>query len=367
MKQKLETLDALRVFACLLVVCFHAYLTLAGYVGLSIFFIMSGFLSVYNYYDSPNMDGAGLGYGLKLAARKMMKLYPVHAAMLLFPLAAQLYGAANGLISFWRVFAKLASQLLLIHSWIPVNEIYFSLNIPTWYLSTIFFSYAMVPLVVRALRKYRSTGTALLIIAGIYVLQLFSTPLALRAYTALCRPDAAALSAFGQWFSQVFPVFRFGDFAVGCNLAYIFMHRRERARSDAAYTAAEIAAVLFWLATEYVFEHQAGPDFVTTTCLFLPSAAVFVYLFALGRGRVSRALTGRFTHSFAALSTDIYLVHYVVIMAGSILCTRLPLSASAQKLAFVCFVCVGTAALAFASRRLRSCAEAKMKKIKHST
>lgn len=37
MKPKLESLDAVRAIACLFVVSFHAYLTLFGYSGLSMF------------------------------------------------------------------------------------------------------------------------------------------------------------------------------------------------------------------------------------------------------------------------------------------------------------------------------------------
>ena len=41
MKPKLESLDAVRAIACLFVVSFHAYLTLFGYSGLSMFFVLS--------------------------------------------------------------------------------------------------------------------------------------------------------------------------------------------------------------------------------------------------------------------------------------------------------------------------------------
>lgn len=364
MKPKLEALDALRVLSCLAIAGFHAYLLLSGYCALEIFFIMSGFLSAYHGYDEPRMDGAGLKYGLHCALRKIIKLYPVHLIALLFPLAAQLYGVYGGFITPGRVLAKLAANALLLHSWIPVNEFYFSFNVPSWYLSTIMFCYAMLPLIIRVLRRYRSAKTAGLVSVGIYLAQLLSAVLAARLYTRLAEPDALAYQGFWQWFVQVFPVFRLGDFAIGCNLAYIFLTGRERRLSSKAYTALELGALALFAVSEYAYLNSLLPDYISTTSLFAPAAAALVYVFALGRGRVSAALKNRFFRAAAAVSADIYLVHYVVVMACSMLCTRLPLSGAAQKLVFVCLVCTLTLLFALASRHFRALCERKFKKFK---
>lgn len=48
-KNRIESMDALRAFACLGVMCYHMHLCELGHLGAALFFMMSGFLSVYNY------------------------------------------------------------------------------------------------------------------------------------------------------------------------------------------------------------------------------------------------------------------------------------------------------------------------------
>ena len=85
--------------ACLFVVSFHAYLTLFGYSGLSMFFVLSGLLSAYNYADRDSVKCMGAKESAVFSIKKIAKLYPLHIAMLLIPLAGQIYGLVNGLVA----------------------------------------------------------------------------------------------------------------------------------------------------------------------------------------------------------------------------------------------------------------------------
>ncbi len=78
-KNRLEAFGALRALCCLSVILLHTHVTTyTAYLGVTAFFIMSGFLLVYNYYDRTELDGAGLSLCFRFAHGKVKKLYPLH-------------------------------------------------------------------------------------------------------------------------------------------------------------------------------------------------------------------------------------------------------------------------------------------------
>lgn len=155
-RARLASLDAVRAFACLAVLAYHMHLVGFGHISLALFFMLGGFLSAYNSYGRSDTQNVTLKSCVGYSRDKIMKLYPLHIAALLIPLAGQIYGAVHKLISAKLVAFKLAANLVLLQSWIPLNDIYFSLNAPAWYLSTIAFSYFMFPWLLKGLEKLRS-------------------------------------------------------------------------------------------------------------------------------------------------------------------------------------------------------------------
>lgn len=348
-REKISSFDALRVYSCFVVMAYHAFLVVPGYSGLSIFFVMSGFLCTYNHFGEGETSKLDLRGSLRFSLDKIKKLYPLHLVMLIYPLATQLYGLVNGLLPAWRFITKLAANVLLIHAWIPVNEYYFSFNVPTWYLSVMMFLYFMLPFVLRCFEKYRSKRTAMAAIVIIYLLQAVSAEAALRIYTA-ASPSFESPGFFHLWFYQIFPVYRLGDFAIGCNLAYIFMNRGEQKPSRMRGTLMELAAILL-LVLLSILSYDSKPQNIT--CFFLPASAVLVYVFALNSGYISALLTNKVMKHLASLSSDIYLIHVPMIAISSAISTRFPVNIDMQKACFLILAFGGTYVLALASHTIR--------------
>ena len=149
MKGRIDSLQAVRAIACLLIFMHHCYICGTGALGAAIFIMLSGFLMCLSYYDR-SLPRTPIDC-LRFSARKIWKLYPLHIAMLLIPLSGQIYGLVNGLVAPARLFEKLAANALLVHAWIPLNDFYFSFNVPSWYLSVGLFLYFMLPVVLRAM------------------------------------------------------------------------------------------------------------------------------------------------------------------------------------------------------------------------
>lgn len=328
---------------------FHAYLPAPGLSGLSIFLVMSGFLCMYNHYGDGETAKLGFRESISFSLNKIKKLYPLHLVMMLYPIAVELYRYFNGIQTLTRFFAKFAANILLVQAWIPIYDYYYSFNVPSWYLSAMIFIYFMLPFVLRCFEKYRSKRTAMAAIVIIYLLQAVSAEAALRIYTA-ASPSFESPGFFHLWFYQIFPVYRLGDFAIGCNLAYIFMNRGEQKPSRMRGTLMELAAILL-LVLLSILSYDSKPQNIT--CFFLPASAVLVYVFALNSGYISALLTNKVMKHLASLSSDIYLIHVPMIAISSAISTRFPVNIDMQKACFLILAFGGTYVLALASHTIR--------------
>lgn len=358
MKKRLTSLDAVRTFACLGVMAFHMYLCTFGHLGVSVFFVMSGFLSGYNHLESMDTEHITLGGSANFAYRKIMKLYPLYLVMLVIPVAGEIYGVANGLASLPVMLGKIAANVLLVQAWIPLNEYYFSYNGPAWFLSSILFAYFMLPFVLRAVKKCRTRRSTVLAMAAIWIGQAVIAALVGRIY-AFFVTDENSLRDFSTWFTYVFPVFRLGDFAVGCLMANSFLTRQEKTTSPLLATAIEASAVALVVIVEQCFENFWLD--INSTTLFLPASAALVYTFALNEGYISKFLTCKLTAFISRISSDIYLIHAVVVMICAPICTALPVPFAAQEAVYIIGIGTITLLASCISERIRSVLTARRK------
>ena len=164
MKKRMDSMQALRFLACLCIFAHHCYITEVVYWGVSVFFVMSGFLMCCGYYDrySASLDPA---VSLRFSLKKLWKLYPLHVLTMLPILALDTYmrpstGMTNGFI-----IAETAANLLLVQAWLPKYA--FSLNGVAWYLSVSVLLYFLFPYILACIRTYRSRETAFAATRGI--------------------------------------------------------------------------------------------------------------------------------------------------------------------------------------------------------
>lgn len=354
-RARLASLDAVRAFACLAVLAYHMHLVGFGHISLALFFMLGGFLSAYNSLGRLDTQNVTLKSCVGYSRDKIMKLYPLHIAALLIPLAGQIYGAVHKLISAKLVAFKLAANLALLQSWIPLNDIYFSLNEPAWYLSTIAFSYFMFPWLLKGLEKLRSARATVGAACAICASQIAIGFAGEWLYALAARPGWITARSFTDWFTFIFPVFRFGDFAVGACLACVFIKRRDEAVSSLAWTAAELAAIALWVLTELGFERGTLP--VNESSAFIPATAGIIYVFAVNKGYISRFLTNKVTKFIAGISAEVFLTHEVVIFVCSPIIERLPLEFAAKQSVYLISVPLVTLVAALSAKRLLAAAD----------
>lgn len=159
----LPALTSLRFFVAVLVVTFHymprevGFMPLFrnivnhGYVGVSIFFVLSGFILAYNYRDEQ--------FSLRevrwrFYTRRIARIYPAMAASTLLHLPLFLYSLIVSLppgSALLRGGAVTLLTLSLIQSWIPYSL--GQLNAPSWTIAVEMFLYSSLPRSVLWLRS----------------------------------------------------------------------------------------------------------------------------------------------------------------------------------------------------------------------
>lgn len=320
-RKRLDGLNVVRALAFLLIFISHTSIpnsAFGGPAGVEIFFLLSGFLMFWNYVDRE-LDFSFRGR-LQFAWHKVRKLYPLYLLTFFVGviLDVQLYGL-NGIIRLVLTAVKSVLNLLLLQSWVPKASFYFSFNSVAWYLSVILFLYFMFPRILRRLNDYKRRKSAGVAIVCIVILQMVIS----FCVSLVCR-HLSISEDITKWFTYINPVYRLGDFIIGCNLGYMFKTDSRVLSSDRSwhgwqYTCLEIASLLL-LILEGIFFNSIGSDLQDPcpqlwwiwSLLFLPTSGLIIYIYSLGGGLISR-LNGSPVRNIVALSPYAFLMHQLVI------------------------------------------------------
>ncbi len=281
----------------------------SGYVAVSLFFILSGFILTYVHGErNKPLDRTDF------YVNRFARIYPAYLFGLL--LVAPFYfvhtlrneGAA-------RLIGSAVAVLALIQAYVPSLALVW--NPPAWSLSDEALFYALFPTIAPALvgrRKAVAVGVGL----GCYALAL-AMPL---AYVVLSPdgPSPAAPDSRGFWLGVVRygPLVRLPDFVIGIVLGRLFLDDDFRRSWDARGAVGSIVAVVAMGAVLAVSPSIPYP--LLHNSLLAPVFALLIVSLAVGRGPLA-ALLG--TPLFVALgeaSYSLYLIHVplLIIWAKSI-------------------------------------------------
>ena len=315
---RIASLQGLRACGFLMIFISHSVEGYAsfGAAGVSIFLILSGFLMTYNYYDRRSVSlKPTAGESFRFAVRKVGRLYPLHLVTMVFTLCLILLQPERFSGAKHQLLIKIGLNLVLLQSWIPKSEFYFSLNSVSWYLSTAMVTYFFFPwllVLLRRISRKRSAFIALLLIVALEaalscVFQLFG-----RESTA----DWFSL----HWLTYIFPQFRILDFSVGALGGYLFLHRDNSASLTRLrrLPATGLETLLFLSIFVFCRFYSSVPQSIRYTLLFTVPSALLVCLLASRIGYVSLLLSRKPFQVLGKLSTPAFLIHMLVIRIGQI-------------------------------------------------
>jgi peptidoglycan/LPS O-acetylase OafA/YrhL len=276
---------------------FHPFATPPAYFGMSLFFVLSGFVIQYNYGQSFRL------LTLRTATRqfyvaRFARLYPLYAVTILTVLPS--------LPTPWPGWINL-SYLTLTQSWFNVEYQTFA---PDWSISTEWFFYlAFIPLTLIASRirnpLLAMAALCAAAIAGISLsFGLWQPELSQFARHWFWHNDVASADPW-LWFTYYSPYLRVLEFMVGMLAARVHqmssINRPDRL----------LPFGLLWCAIGFVVLGRNALPNLATNFLFTPGLAVVMICVSVSNGLLARALATPVMQFFGEISYSIYVWSFV--------------------------------------------------------
>lgn len=269
--------------------CFDIHFFKEGFVGVSFFFVLSGFIIAYNYQK-------------RLGERKIIKrtfwvariarIYPLHWLTLFIAAIMGNYAMESGAMDWCKHFF---TSLILVNAYIPQDNYFFSFNSPSWSLCCEQLFYICFPFLVPLTKNYRKLLCIFLISAILVVVGMYYTPIE---------------SIKGFWY--VNPITRFPDFMVGILLFRLYSYLKNKNITSFQGSIIEFVSIaLFFVFYLYAVEI---PKVYRYSCYYWLPVAFILISFSLQKGVISRLLSNRFLVIGGEISYSFYLIHLLVLL-----------------------------------------------------
>jgi peptidoglycan/LPS O-acetylase OafA/YrhL len=262
-RAEITNLTALRFFAAFMVFIDHFtmlpgpnrfdYFRECGSVGVSIFFVLSGFILAYNYL---NLDWRNRFRvcATEFYTARIARIYPLHFLAVLFALPLALNSVTSRLVP-----AALPVHLALVDMFVPIKQLGVPPNKVAWTLSCEIFFYLLTPMVFWLMKRFsiskRSFGLGVLLWISVEVV-LFNL-----------------IPSWQPYFPN-YAVFRFCDYLAGIWLYLLFAGQPGMLVSGSC-----VFASIALIAAAQMLPAAAGSS-IPMTVLCLPGAALMVFALA---------------------------------------------------------------------------------------
>ena len=276
-------------------------------IGVSLFFVLSGFILTYNYLDDLRQPTRRSVWNFFVA--RWARTYPVHLLTLLLLLPVMYTALTSGRYGNPREMAVV--HVFLGHAFLPEDTLKAnSFNPPSWSLSAEWFLYLSLPLLILGL----TTGSRARRV-GVVLLAL--TP------WAIAVAGLAGAVELPKWFSPYrYPPVRLLDFVVGVLLGLLWRKRHgvtvPVTTSVTRATIAEVGAVALLVAWVWVIAREtADPKWALASRwigVYLPPCLLLVWVLARGGGLVSRVLMSKPVAYLGEISYSFYMIHWAVLI-----------------------------------------------------
>lgn len=323
--KRLDPLTSIRFIAAIIVVLVHAGHSLMaylpewadsviahGYVGVNLFFILSGFILTYNYMDR---FGAGSVSTREFLVARFARLYPIFFVALLATAPKFFLEPPQPDIPSFPALA--ASHLTMTHAWLPTHGN--SWIGPSWSIGTEFFFYLAFPLLVLPIARLGSRAVWIL--------------LAVTWAVSLVLPWLYSVGTFNEWnfgwlggdlsanrvasrIIRWWPLFRLPEFIIGALICRLYLDKK----LSPTWLNVKVLSLLAAISTVAIFVMVGSGDairpmLVNQAMLTLPFGVILWFL-AYGQGWVAAILSWKPLVLLGEASYSLYMLHIGVLHVG---------------------------------------------------
>lgn len=317
----IHSLQSIR-FILAILIFFHHYLGIPpfGPYPVAFFFVLSGFLVSLGYAEK--VTGESFSYR-KFIIKRFARIYPLNLIglilWLIFPIAIGIYvGEIKG------INCVLILDLLLVQSWWPESFVFFSGNIPCWFLSDIVFCYSVFPFLIKFAKNHNHLiwFTSIMFV---YFLVVNFVP-----------------NEYDYNIIYINPLLRIFDFVVGIEL-YFFYNRINDSRSCKnslqQKTILELSSII--LTISFMLLYPYTPPRYSYVSLFWVPSVFTILIFSLHSnygGVLSKILEKKCLCYFGKLSFPFYVFHLVSITWVDYLMSKIGVHSHTAGGAILCII-----------------------------
>jgi peptidoglycan/LPS O-acetylase OafA/YrhL len=252
-----------------------------GYIGVSFFFVLSGFILTYNY-GLRSLDAR------KFFVARFARIYPLYAVagLLAVPLAVEYRLAKDCLGMAVAKFGCFATAYVtLTEAWIP--SLASALNPPAWSISAEAFFYASFVVLLPRLADVSSPRLAVAV-AVAWVVSMIVPGAYVAAYWR--APEELATGSFLFQCVKFLPPVHLPEFFIGACFGLLFLRRSGRDRAPVPTPV----VITLALAPAALMSVRPGRFFLLFhDGLLAPLFGAFLYSLAAERGGLGRVLSAR--------------------------------------------------------------------------
>lgn len=317
MNNRIDSLQTVRTLAYIGILTSHCTMTQLGAWGVSVFFVLSGFVMSYAYSDRE-LDCSFIN-NLKFSVGKIKKLYLLHIITMIsafYFMLKNIMPNPTGL-DIKITLAELFLNITLLQAWVPSIIVNFSYNGVAWFLSVSLFAYFAYPFFSSKIKKLSIPKT----VCGILI--IYALQFALGYASNKISIPGDYFVDFPMWFTYMCPLFRFGDFLIGSFAGHIYATHEIKINVWIS-TILELAAfALIYIGYRiYLSPADQAGEWYRYTLVFTPSSVILVFLFAANCGLISKVLTCKPVIYIGNISAYCYLIHMMLVRYTDVLTTK---------------------------------------------
>lgn len=342
MRPTIHSLTSLRGIAALLVVINHLTLLMlplgqtpakpalvkTGILGMTTFFVLSGFVMYYNYAHRIAADrSAGI---LQFIFARVARLYPLMVVYVLFNFilnVSRSLSSGDALATSMYV-TTLSLYLIGVQSWLyaVINDVNVTvsqyLGNPAWSVSTELFFYVLfIPIIASRKESTPSISRGLLIviasIAARAIFLAFADSDAVQHWIAERLGVSSSLSVY-SWLVYYCPYGRCFEFFAGMGIAEIWLARRQCSGSPLADRLGLLAGGcgLAYIGASFLSDISFSVPFLfegtATHFFYIAAVPPAIYFLSRERGFAARILSFAPLRFIGEISYSLYFVHTLV-------------------------------------------------------